>query len=224
MASQIAHIIYAQEFFRRVEKDGLLFGVSEAEKKDEKIYKLDKDQFLLGSIFPDIRRIDENLERGDTHLAFPPLDLDFRGLLPFEAGWKFHLFCDMKRLETIKRKEFSPLGEYDLIYDQAGKMLEDELLYAEYNNWEKLALFFSNAPEIKTNLKLSPGSFRFWYSIVARYFSEKPNEKTIHIFLTKQNFYGRETKRADKIIAALREIKKDKKAVEALGKIKNEIL
>ena len=63
MASQIAHIIYAKKY---LEKHPLPNG--------------EKDLFILGCVFPDIRRLAENLTRKGTHMAFDHIDLNFAAL------------------------------------------------------------------------------------------------------------------------------------------------
>jgi len=50
--------------------------------------------------------ITENIKRSDTHSVFSPIDLNFSGLSSFQAGWKFHLYCDIKR-EEIPRWQYS---------------------------------------------------------------------------------------------------------------------
>lgn len=202
MASQVAHIVYAKKYFEKYPS---------AEIK--------KDLFLLGAVFPDVRRIDNTIKRKDTHLRFAPLDLDFRGLDSFQAGWKFHLYCDMKRDEILRNARF-----YEKISSRSDlppKILEDELAYDEYNNWEKLTALLNNPPEIEFDFHVSPESLRLWYAIIARYFERKPDEKTMRAFLVKQPSL---TKRVDDIMKAVVEIRGNKEAVEILKNIKNEIV
>ena len=78
MASQIAHIVYAKKYFESIEN-----GKVDPELLDEKVVesgkKIDRDEFILGAVFPDIRRIEPSITRGETHLKFPVVDLDFSG-------------------------------------------------------------------------------------------------------------------------------------------------
>jgi len=202
MASQVAHIIYAKKYFEKYPS---------AEIK--------KDLFFLGSIFPDIRRIDETIKRKDTHLRFAPLNLNFQGLDSFQAGWKFHLYCDMKRDEILRNAKF-----YEKISshsDLPPKLMEDELVYDDYENWEKLVALLNNPPEIKLDINASAESLHLWYAIVAHYFEKKPSEKTMRTFLVKQPSL---VSRADEIIKSVAEIRANKGAVEILENIKNEIV
>lgn len=118
MASQIAHIVYAQKYLDQLEVNGR----NERNRPPE---KFDWDEFLLGAVFPDIRRIDANIKRRDTHLRFDPLDLDFSGLTSFEAGWKFHLYCDMRREEILNGYKFYSLKHAADFYGLSAKLLED---------------------------------------------------------------------------------------------------
>lgn len=199
MASQVAHIVYAKKYLEKYPS---------AEIK--------KDLFFLGSVFPDIRRIDETIKRKDTHLRFAPLDLNFQGLDSFQAGWKFHLYCDMKRDEILRNAKF-----YEKISshsDLPPKLLEDELIYDDYDNWEKLAALLNNPPEIKFDFYVSSESLHLWYAIIARYISQKPNEKSTRAFLVKQSSL---TNRVDEIVKAVAEIRKNKEAVEILKSVKD---
>src|SRR5512135_2285635 len=123
MASQVAHIIYAQKYFER-----------------HPSHDIDRDEFMLGCTFPDIRRIDPSVKRKETHLCHECLDMDFSNLTSFEAGWKFHLYCDMKREEILNKYDFYSIRHAGDFANLAAKLLEDELAYESYNNWEKVCL------------------------------------------------------------------------------------
>ncbi|KKP80165.1 MAG: hypothetical protein A2271_03700 [Candidatus Moranbacteria bacterium RIFOXYA12_FULL_35_19] len=219
MASQIAHIVYAKKYFDRLDSEGL------NDLEDEKTLlvptsKINRDEFILGCVFPDIRRIDKNIKRKDTHLYFPVLDLNFSGLTSFEAGWKFHLYCDMKREEILNKYSFYSLNEVGYTRGLAAKLLEDELVYEEYNNWEKIVSYFNHAPFAKVNTDILPETFNLWYAIVAKYIEVKPNDKTIKIFLSKQKI----SNKLEEIIKLIQELREDEKAVQILKKVKDEII
>lgn len=182
----------------------------------------EKEQFLLGCVFPDIRRVDGTIPREATHMRFSPVDLDFEGLTPFEAGWKFHLFADMRREEILRNEKFYALkSKKSEKWLHPAKMVEDQLLYDKYNNWEKLVGYFNDPPKIDTGLKISQESFNLWYAMVARYIEKKPDERSVHIFLLKQR--GLPGK-VDEIVGKMETIKENKEAVEILSKIYEEII
>jgi len=201
MASQVAHVVYAKKYL-------------------DQYPAMNKDLFLLGVLFPDIRRVAPEIRRSDTHHAFERLDLDFGNLSSFEAGWKFHLWCDMRREEILSKYEFYKLP-YTTFHDVPSKLLEDELVYEKYNNWEKLRLILNNPPEIKTALNVSQEIIERWYAILAKYFEKKPDKKTIKAFLFKQ----RELRgQADELVDLVGKLRNNSKVVEILEKIYEEIL
>jgi len=203
MASQVSHIVYAKKY---LEKHPLPNG--------------DRDLFILGCVFPDIRRLAENLTRKGTHRVFEPVDLNFEGLTPFRAGWKFHVYCDMRREELLNKYGFYVLTEDNGKFWQANKMLEDELLYGIYNNWEKLVHYFNNPPTVKLPAGLSQQSFELWYTMIAKYIEAAPTDRSMHIFLSKQSMF----KKADEVVERVNKLRKGNGVVEILRKVVDEIV
>ena len=201
MASQVAHVVYAQKYLEKNPRKGGEF-------------------FVLGSLFPDMRRVAERVSRRDTHMYFENIDLNFEGLDLFQAGWKFHLWCDMRREEILNKYDFYSLRGANAI-DPTAKLLEDELVYDEYKNWEKLIFILNNPPKINTSLDVSQEIIERWYAILAKYFGKKPNDKTMKIFLSKQSSLRIE---ADQIIDGVRKLRENPKAVEILKKVSEEII
>jgi hypothetical protein len=205
MASQVAHIVYAKKYFEKVPSHGIV----------------DRDKFLLGCTFPDIRRIDGNIKRKDTHLRFSPLDLNFEGLDDFQAGWKFHLYCDMRREEILNNHDFYSLENTTDFFQQPAKMLEDEVVYESYNNWEKVVNYFNNPPKIDNGINVARETFELWYAILAKYFEKKPDSQSIKIFLSKQPaLIGN----ADGIVRIVDNLRKDSRVIKILEKVKEEIV
>lgn len=220
MASQISHIVYAKKYF-----DSLELANFDDLTPEKKLLmpngKIDKDEFILGCVFPDIRRIDKNIKRKDTHLYFPILDLNFSGLTSFEAGWKFHLYCDMRRSEILNKNNFYSIeGTFDF-EGASAKLLEDELIYNEYDNWEKFSNYFNNPPFLVKNILLNENSYNLWYAIISKYIKSKPDDKAMKIFLIKQLTLE---KNANTIMESVKKLRKNEKVVEILKKVKDEII
>lgn len=201
MASQVAHVVYAQKYLEKNPKKG-------------------GEYFILGTLFPDIRRVAEGISRRDTHGRFPDLGLDFSSLELFEAGWKFHLWCDMRREEILGKYGFYSLKGTNVI-DPTAKLFEDELIYDEYKNWEKLIHILNNPPLIHVPFDVPQEAIERWYAILGKYFEKKPNERTIKIFISKQPSLK---DRIDEIIDGLKKLRENRKAAEILSKISDEIL
>jgi hypothetical protein len=205
MASQVAHIIYAHKYFEKVPNHGIA----------------DRDKFLLGCTFPDIRRIDGNIKRKDTHLRFSPIDLNFEGLDDFQAGWKFHLYCDMRREEILNDYDFYSLPSTTEFYNQPAKMLEDEVIYDSYNNWEKIVQYFNNPPQIDNGIGVSRETFDLWYAILAKYFEKKPDNNSIKILFSK---FPSLANIAKEVVSVVDELRKDVRVIEILKRVKEEIV
>ena len=203
MASQISHIVYAKKFL----------------ENDHPSW-INKDEFILGCVFPDIRLIDKSISRKDTHMRFEKIDLDFEGMDLFDAGWKFHLWCDMRREEILKEYKFYTLKVANAI-DPTAKLVEDELVYDKYKNWEKLIYVLNNPPIIHTHLDVSQEIIEHWYAILAKYFQKKPDDKTMKIFLSKQSSLKGEIA---EIIDGVRKLRENQKATDILKKVCEEII
>jgi len=201
MASQVAHVIYAQKYLEKNPRRGGEF-------------------FMLGTLFPDMRRVADGVARKDTHMYFEQVDLNFEGMDLFEAGWKFHAWCDMRREEILNNYDFYSLRGAAAI-DPTAKLVEDELVYDQYKNWEKLRYILNNPPIVKTKLDIPQETIERWYAILAKYFEKKPDEKTMRAFLWKQRKLRGQI---DEIIDAVKKLRNNQKAVEILSKISDEIL
>jgi len=201
MASEIAHVIYAQKYLEKNPRKGGEF-------------------FILGTLFPDMRRVAEGIARRDTHMRFEKIDLDFDGMDMFEAGWKFHLWCDMRREEILNGHNFYALKGARGI-DPTAKLVEDELVYGEYKNWEKLIYVLNNPPIIRTHLDVPQETIERWYAILGKYFEKKPDDKTMKIFLSKQSSLKDEV---NEIIDGVQKLRENQKATEILKKVCEEII
>jgi hypothetical protein len=220
MASQVSHIVYAKKYFDRLDSEGL-YDLDDNMTLVAESKKINRDEFLLGCIFPDIRRIDKNIKRKDTHLKFHKINLDFRGLTSFEAGWKFHLYCDMKREEILNKHDFYSFKNDTKFYMQAAKRLEDQLIYDEYDNWEKVRNYFNNAPFVETDVGVDASTFKLWYAMVARYIEKKPDDRSIRIYTGKILEKFEDT---NEIMKSIEDLRKKEKVLEILEKVKNEII
>jgi hypothetical protein len=201
MSFPIAHVIYAKKYLDRHPA-------------------MNADHFLLGTLLPDVRRVTDEVKRKDTHIVYLELDLEFRGLSSFESGYRFHLWCDMRREDILNKNNFYSLKKTNAI-DPTNKLLEDELVYDKYKNWEKLCWILNNPPEIRTELPVSRETIERWFAIIAKYFEKKPDEKSTRAFLWKQRKLRGQV---SEIIDALKKLRENKKAVEILSKISDEIL
>ena len=204
MASQVSHIIYAHKFWEKYP-----------------LRDINKDEFILGSVFPDIRFIAEGIKRKDTHRRFKNLNLDFSGMTSFEAGWKFHSYCDMKREEVLNKYNFFSLDGASDFAGRSNKLLEDELTYNTYHNWEKLIHYFNNPPKLSTGIDIPLETFDLWYAILSRYIERRPDKRSMLNFESKTLS---SPEKAMGIIEGVEKLRENKKVVEVLKKVQDEIV
>lgn len=197
MATPISHVIYADRFL----------------KKHPQKFKW--DDFMLGIIFPDIRRV-SNVSREETHNRFKNLDLNFDGLSGFESGWKFHVWCDLRRNEFLRDKKFYEIKGIASAYYLSYYFLEDCLIWDKYNNWENVSYLYKNPPHYATSEKIYLSDWNFWYEIVAKYILSKPNEQSIREFIRHQPTVAA---KIDRIAREFEFFKKNAKVVEILESV-----
>jgi hypothetical protein len=113
------------------------------------------------------------------------------------------------------------LPETESFWRLPAKMLEDEIAYDAYNNWEKLVHYFNNAPATKNGINVSRETFSLWYAILARYIEKKPDSKAMRIFLSKQPSLA---EKVDGVVKSIDILRKNKKAAEIIGKVAEEIV
>lgn len=202
MAFLVSHVVYTDRFLKKNP------GVGNGQ------------EFLLGVLFPDIQKV-SNVTREQTHNKFRELDLKFEGLSSFEAGWKFHVWCDLRRNEIIRDCGFVDIIKSKKYNYFSYFLLEDQIIWEKYGNWETLSLFLRNAPFRDLFEELSNEDWTFWYEAVADFISEKPNKNSIAKILRKTpNLAGK----VEKITAEIEELEKDKKMVEFLKGIHLKII
>jgi len=164
MASIISHIVYADVYL----------------KEHPKLTKT--QEFMLGVCFPDIRRV-SNVPRVKTHNKFNDLDLDFSGLSAFDAGWKFHVWCDLRREELLVQKKFFDIDQVRDCYYFSPYLAEDKLVWGEYKNWETLKNYFLDVEFRDVFDELTEGDWMFWYKLISEYISEAPDRAAMRNFV-----------------------------------------
>ena len=202
MAFPVSHIVYSKKYL-------------------DQHPAMDADLFLLGTLLPDVRRVTDEVMRKDTHFVLKDLNLQFGNLPPLEAGYRFHLWCDMRREEILNKYNFYALRYTIDIGHLPAKLLEDELVFEKYNNWEKLQWLLNNPPDIKSELPVSRETIERWFAVLGKYFEKKPDDKTMKTFLFKQR---KLRKKSNEIIDLVRKLRENRKVVEILSKVSDEIL
>jgi hypothetical protein len=174
----------------------------------------DFKEFVLGSVFPDIRYIAKT-ERDLTHKKFRP-DFKISGLDDFKSGWKLHIYLDDKWNEIVKSSAFYGQHKHDRrIAAVAAKVIEDWLDYKKISQKGNFLKALRNPGIVKVS-GVPQDTIKFHYSIIQEYLETK----NVRFFL--KYIFDKET--VNKILRKIEEIKKDKKAVDFLGKILEKVL
>lgn len=152
MPTPISHIVYAQKAIR-------LFS------PDEKIL------YFAGSVFPDIRHIGA-IEKSGTH---HPVDKEGLRTItePFLLGTELHNWIDLER-EKIAEE----IGLYTTNppwpLKTATKFLEDELHYADINNWQELVAQYRAVRNVPSTPIMPDPVVQEWYQLLATHIATPP--------------------------------------------------
>jgi len=159
MASEIAHIVAADTLF------------------DKYFSHLDRKQFFIGTVFPDIRKLGE-IDRSATHrenLAFDDVASESNS---FRAGILLHSLFDSKRSEFLVSKGMYNWYPYDFVTDGALKLLEDEWFYDRVSRWPQINSYFDEIPDEERLWDVAEASLWKWHVGLQDYFRTKPDEQS----------------------------------------------
>ena len=198
MASPITHIALADKVFNKF--------FSDKNRKD----------FFIGTVFPDIRYLG-CIKREETHLSKINLKDVQDEKNSFMAGFKFHSLVDIVNARFIYSGIF--LNFYPQYY-LAIDFVEDELFYNKVNDWDKIINFFKDIlPEEKNfNIIIKNTDLEKIHQIIQNNFCETPNNKNRYDLIRAINF---PEDIISKILVATDELKKNKKAIEAVENFYN---
>lgn len=127
-----------------------------------------KNDFLLGTSFPDIRYISE-ISRSKTHILN---EISFahvlKGKTDFEKGRRLHVFLDYKREEYMKKNDvyrFVPKGP---LKTQMLKLVEDKVLFSDLTNFNPKEILGSVSDEEKS-YGVSEKDINRWHDLLMTY-------------------------------------------------------
>lgn len=191
MASQIAHVVYGKKIFERL--NGLLWT-----------------EFLMGTLFPDIRypaKIDRDITHvfGTSEEAIPKED-------SFNAGLYVHCFVDEKRESFVRSKDIYNLFPQKL-YAASYKLVEDLVVYNKIDNWKEITSQLTTYHPTTREYGIDEKTIWDWYNLLKRYFSKKPDEKEWYKMITTIGF---DKKLAQKVIEHTRLIRNNEKAMDII--------
>lgn len=133
--------------------------------------ELNKNAFLAGTSFPDIRYITE-ISRRKTHwMEQKTLEHVLEAKTSFEAGRRFHVFVDHEREKFMKEHDaYRFLKEGDP-KTQLLKLVEDHILYEQINEkFDEKAVFSKVYPE-ELAFGVGQKAADDWHKILVAYLS-----------------------------------------------------
>lgn len=180
MAAPITHIVLANKVWNK--------SLSSFSKKD----------FLIGTSFPDIRYL-KVIDRNNTHFKDLFLE-DIKNDNSFMAGVKFHSIVDeVREAYMVSQNIYSyfPKSKY---ITQSLKLLEDELLYENFDEWNNLIKDFNDIPYGQIKIDLDKLYIEKWYSLLQEYFSTKPTPQVREKFIKEIGFTSEDAQEMNIII------------------------
>lgn len=127
-----------------------------------------KNDFLLGTSFPDIRYISE-ISRAKTHMIHEvSVAHVMKAQTDFEKGRRFHVFLDYKREDYMKKNDayrFLPKGP---LKTQLLKLVEDKVLFSQLQGFNPEGLFIKIHPEEKTS-GMDEKEINRWHTLLTTY-------------------------------------------------------
>lgn len=198
MASQISHVVYGKKIFGRVSK--LKKG-------------LEWRKFLLGTTFPDIRRLaglDRRLLHWDTK--------DFESIAThtsFDAGIYAHSWVDTQRSAFLKRSGVFDYVSSDPITNSALKLVEDQIVYEKITNWQEIISMYDGVLLEEAEL-VSTDIVERWHKGLKDYFKRKPDSGIIAEMI---DYYTVHPSIKERVLKEIRIIRQKREVIEILGRV-----
>jgi hypothetical protein len=146
-----------------------------------------KREFLLGTVFPDIRYLG-GVKKAQTHFQGVTLKKIQQAPTPFEQGMLLHSFVDDYRNTIVKKNSiYKKAKEVPSKLQQTFlKLVEDQLLYDQLSSREFFT-FFSTIPEGEKKFNISPETLLQWHTGLTLYFTLSPQRMLSQISFIEKN-------------------------------------
>lgn len=142
---------------------------------DQLFEKFDRGDFLVGTVFSDIRYL-KVIDRDKTHFK----ELSFQDVLDeknsFMAGLKYHSLVDEVREKYMVENDVYTLIPSSKFITQALKSYEDEILYSNVSDWNQIITSLDEVLLEETELVEQVDKIKTWQSLIQKYFKEAPTD------------------------------------------------
>jgi hypothetical protein len=200
MAGPITHIVLTDKIFNQF------------------FSNFNKNEFLIGTSFPDIRYLTNSIDRDTTH--FNGTNLNLKSLdkdNSFIAGAQFHVIVDEVREQYIVNNNLYNLVPESKYLTQCIKGLEDELLYEKINTWQDISQSLNNnIPYDNIPFKLDKVYIDKWYSALREYFAFSPTPESRERFITQIGFSKQDAFLINKLISEVKQNEEVKNIIYGL--------
>lgn len=172
MAGEIGHVVYAAR---------LLTYLGDAVKTPD---------YWVGTLFPDIRHLGV-VSRRQTHTEDVTLS-SLIGENDFYTGMRVHAWVDMTREKFLREQNVKETLPWHPFVPHALKLMEDEILYDHFDDWNLIHRTLSNVHEGELHYVDDRSKIIEWHTVLQKYFSQKPSDESrvelsLGIGLSKQS-------------------------------------
>lgn len=158
MAGEIGHVIYAAR---------LLTYLGDAVKTPD---------YWVGTLFPDIRHLGV-VSRRQTHTEDVTLS-SLIGENDFYTGMRVHAWVDMTREKFLREQNVKETLPWHPFVPHALKLMEDEMLYDHFDDWNLIHRTLSNVHEGELHYVDDRSKIIEWHTVLQKYFSATPTDES----------------------------------------------
>lgn len=195
MAAPITHIVVANKLLDTVLK----------------IHR--KKDFIMGTVFPDIRYL-KVIEREKTHPKnLPNIDSLPRG--SFLAGVYFHSLVDHAREDFMVKNSVYSLCLGAEYATTSLKWVEDEILYQKIKDPKKIVRYFDTILSQEIAFGVKKEVIRKWHIILQPYLSHTPNKESRRNVMLALHF---PLEKIGTIEVSVQKMRENKKVIEVIEK------
>jgi hypothetical protein len=186
--------------------------VALAEKMSDEFRKFNRDLFIVGTIFPDIRYL-KVIDRQKTHFY----DLKLEDILSeddsFIAGMKYHSLTDKVRERYMAEKNIYDHIPSSRYITQALKTYEDEIFYSRVADWEKINGILGHVFDEEMKSGINKEQIEKWHSLIRDYFKQPPTDVSRENFMFGIGFLKEESAEINSLIGEMRQNNKVRETV-----------
>lgn len=204
MAAPITHIIFAEKLLQNY------------------FNEKDKKEFLIGSLFPDIRYFGV-ISREKTHFEDIAL-VELREESSFMAGLKSHSLVDKIREDFIKKSGIYSICPESKLTTFSLKCLEDEILYQKIDHWDEIISYFNTILNEETAILENEKAIKKWHELLQDYFKVKPSEDSVVPFVKDLGFTDEQSDEIYQNIKFMRNKKEINEIIENFYSAFNELV